>query len=98
MKGAHGQFCEVLQLLGGDARGGQLADDLLNACFDLTLPDSGEEKMKSLDHLMSTLACFNAYVRRSKESPVDSLYSGTPEEVAVWAEDLTQQIWENRPN
>ena len=43
MKGAHGQFCEVSQLLAGDARGGQLADDLLNACFDHVLPEDGGE-------------------------------------------------------
>ena len=98
MKGAHGQLCDVLQLLAGDARGGQLADDLLNACFDLTLPDGGEVDKKPLDHLMATLDSFNSYVRRNGEATVESLFEGTPEEVAAWAEDLTQQIWENRPN
>ncbi len=96
MKGAHGQFCEVTDLFAGDARGGQLADDLLNACFDHVLPeDGGEGSMRTLAHLMVALDRFNAYVQREGG---EGLFVGTPEEVAAWAEDLTWQIWENRPN
>lgn len=96
MKGAHGRFCEVSQLLAGDARGGQLADDLLNACFDHVLPEGGGEgSMKTLAHLMVALDRFNAYVQREGGG---GLFAGTPEEVAAWAEELTRQIWENRPN
>lgn len=99
MKGAHGRFCEVTQLLAGDARGGQLADELLNACFDHVLPEGSDEgSMTTLAHLMSALDRFNAYVRREGRGPGEGLFVGTPEEVAAWAEDLTWQIWENRPN
>ena len=99
MNGAHGRFFEISQLLAGDARGGQLADDFLNACFDHVRPEGGGEgSMKTLAHLMAALDRFNAYVRREGKGPAEGLFVGTPEEVAVWAEDLTRQIWENRPN
>lgn len=99
MNGAYGQFYEISQLLAGDARGGQLADDLLNACFDYVLPeDGGEGSMASLAHLMAALERFNLHIQREGEGPASGLFIGTPEEVAAWAEDLTWQIWENRPN
>ena len=99
MRGAHGKFCEVTQLFAGDVRGGELADALLNACFDHVLPEGGGERnMKTLTNLMTTLEKFNAYVRRCRRDFSEGLFVGTPEEVTAWAEDLTQQIWENRPN
>jgi hypothetical protein len=99
MTGAHGRFCEVTQLLAGDARGGQLADDLLNACFDHALPlETGAENMNTIPQLVATLERFNAYVQRKGDVCAEGLFVGTPEEVAAWAEDLTWQIWANRPN
>lgn len=88
----------VSQLLTGDEQGGMLATELLNACFDLTLPHNGNKGgQKSLDRLMATLAQFNAHMRQ-KNGVSQELFSGNPEEVAAWAEDLTWQIWQNRPN
>jgi len=99
MKGAHGRFYEITLRLAGDARGGQLADELLNACFDHVLPAGSDEgSMTTLAHVMAALDRFNAYVRREGKGPAEGLFVGTPEEVAAWAEDLTWQIWENRPN
>jgi hypothetical protein len=76
-------------------------DDLLDACFDHVLPaegkgDSGETK--SLARLMAALERFNAHLRRDERFPGKDLFVGTPEQVSAWAEDLTWQIWENRPD
>jgi hypothetical protein len=99
MTGAHGRFCEVTQLLAGDALGGQLTDELLNACFDHALPlGNGNAKTDTISPLVATLERFNAYVQGSGKGVADGLFTGTPEEVAAWAEDLTWQIWANRPN
>ena len=99
MQGAHGRYWEALQFLAGPDQGGQLADELLNACFDHVQSFCASEgTMKTLDQRMATLERFNAYLRRDKEGFAEGLFFGTPEEVAAWAEDLTEQIVMNRPN
>ncbi|RNC66032.1 MAG: hypothetical protein ED859_16865 [Desulfuromonadales bacterium] len=99
MIGAHKRFDEVSRLLAGDPLGGKLSDDLLNACFDLVLDDKGEQdSTKALARLMATLERFNTHLRRDRNLPGEGLFVGSPEEVASWAESLTWQIWENRPD
>ena len=99
MQGAHGRYWEALQFIAGTGQGGQLADELLNACFDHVQSFCASEgALQTLDQQMVTLERFNAYLRRDREGFAEGLSFGTPEEVAAWAEDLTGQILMNRPN
>ena len=101
MYGTNKSLNEITRIIKGDVEASNLMDEVLVACFDLVIGDcgAGEECAKrSSDQLLDALDRFNAYLRKYREIPEDGFFSGTPEELAGWAESLTEQIWMNRPH
>lgn len=103
MEGANRRLLEITQHIKGDQQANSLIDEVLSACFDYVLAPaemelSEETERKLLENVLTTLARFNALLKAKGTFPDEGLFSGTPEETAAWAEDLTQQILENRPD
>lgn len=102
MEGAHRRYFEISRQVGRDPQSSFLMDDLLDACFDHVLPPGGrgadEGDANSLARLMAALERLNTHLRSDGRLPGEGLFVGTPEQISAWAEDLTWQIWENRPD
>jgi hypothetical protein len=87
MEAAHLRLYEITQSLKGDLVGIAMMDELLTACFDHALGTRG-----ALDRLVAVLERLNLYLSRFPEPVAAGLFHGTPDEVSVWAEQLTTQI------
>lgn len=101
MGSAHERLCEVTRIINGDLLAGNLIDDVLVACFDYVIgggmDDGGPEK-RSPEPILIALNRFNACFGKYRDRSNAGLYSGPPSGVTSWAEELTVQIWLNRPN
>jgi len=91
MKGAHYRLFEITQHVQGDPLGNALMDEVLTACFDFTLGNGD-----ALGRLVSTLDRFNCHLSGYEQPISAGLFQGTPKEVSLWAEQLTNQILTNR--
>ena len=90
MEGSHLRLFEITQSVKGDPLGNALMDEVLTACFDHVLGGSG-----ALERLVAALNRFNSHLSRYTLHASTGLFHGTPEEVSVWAEQLTSQILAN---
>ena len=102
VNGTHKQLHEITQRIGSDSHANLLLDNLLNACFDHALGDapsgiSPDQDPRTLARLMIALDRFNMLLQSDARLPGDGFYVGSPEQVSAWAQDLTEQIWEDRP-
>lgn len=104
MQGAHKRLFDITNLLSGDTEGNLLMDEVLNACFDYSMPEfavvpeSVGDRATELARLKVVLERFNAYVSGRFSVLEGGLFKGTDTEVATWSEDLTFQILTNSPN
>jgi hypothetical protein len=90
MEGAHGRLFEITQHVHGDPLGNALMDEVLSACFDFTLGNGD-----ALQRLVMSLNRFNRHLS-GYDKPISSgLFQGTPQEVSIWAEQLTNEILTN---
>jgi hypothetical protein len=87
MEAAHLRLFEITQSLQGDMVGNAMVDEVLTACFDHALGSKG-----ALQRLVAALERLNSYLVRYPEPIAAGLFHGTPDEVSVWAEQLTTQI------
>jgi hypothetical protein len=90
MEGAHLRLFEITQSVQGDPLGNALMDEVLTACFDHALGSRG-----ALERLVTALNRFNSHLSGYARPVSFGLFRGTPEEVSVWAEQLTSQILSN---
>lgn len=87
MEGAHLRLFEITRCVRGDALGNALMDEVLTACFDHAMGSCG-----SLSRLVAAMNRFNSYLSGYASPVCQGLFRGTPEELSVWAEQLTSQI------
>jgi hypothetical protein len=90
MEEAHLRLFEITQAVKGDPLGNALMDEVLTACFDHALGSGG-----ALEILVAALNRFNSHLSGCAGPFSSGLFRGTPEEVSVWAEQLTTQILSN---
>lgn len=90
MEEAHLRLYEITQSVKGDPLGNALMDEVLTNCFDHSFGASG-----SLERLVAAMNRFNAYLLGCAPPVSTGLFSGTPEEMAAWAEQLIGQIIAN---
>lgn len=104
MQGAHERFFEISRLLHGDAEGNGLMEEVLSACIDYSLVETGtiqgpgQGKADQLVNLMAVLERFNRYVSGRFSAFEEGLFHGADKDVSSWSDDLTYQILSNRPN
>ncbi len=101
MKTTHKRLTEITRIIQNDERARQLMDEVIVNCVDYVLGDieSGNPPdAYAAERLMGALDRFNSYLRKYDDAPREGLFSGTPEQLAAWAESLTEQIWTNRPH
>jgi hypothetical protein len=90
MDAAHLRLFEIAQSLRGDLVGNAMMDEVLTGCFDHALGSKG-----ALERLVAALERLNSYLICYPEPIAAGLFHGTPDEVSVWAEQLTTQILSN---
>jgi len=93
MEGAHYRLFEITQHVQGDPLGNALMDEVLTACFDFTLGNGD-----ALERLVMSLNRFNNHLSGYDQPISSGLFQGTPKEVSIWAEQLTNEILTNRAN
>jgi hypothetical protein len=91
MEGAHYRLFEITQHVQGDPLGNALMDEVLTACFDFTLGNGD-----ALERLIMSLNRFNSHLSGYDQPISSGLFQGTPQEVSIWAEQLTNEILTNR--
>jgi hypothetical protein len=90
MEGARYRLFQVTQHVKGDPLANAMIDEVLTACFDFSLGNGD-----ALGRLVMALDRFNRLLS-SYDTPVSSgLFQGTPKEVSLWAEQLTNEILAN---
>jgi hypothetical protein len=87
MKAEHLRLFEITQSVGRDPLGKALMDEVLTSCFDHALGSCG-----SLARLVAAMNKFNSYLSGYAPPVSQGLFSGSPEELALWAEQLTSQL------
>lgn len=87
MEGAHLRLYEITQSVQGDPLGNALMDEVLTTCFDHALGSHG-----ALERLVAAMSRFNSHLSRYAPPVSQGLFRGTPEEISLWAEQLTSQI------
>ena len=90
MAGAHYRLFEITQSVRGDALGNALMDEVLTTCFDYVLGNQA-----ALELLVLALNRFNSHLSGYSEPVSSGLFKGTPKEVSLWAEQLTNEILTN---
>jgi hypothetical protein len=92
MEGAHYRLFEITQHVHGDPLGNALMDEVLTACFDFTFGNGD-----ALQRLVLSLNRFNRHLSGCDKPEISSgLFQGTPQQVSLWAEQLTDDILTNR--
>jgi hypothetical protein len=86
----HHRLFEITQHVKGDPLGNALMDEVLTACFDFTLGNDA-----ALERLVMALNRFNSHLSEYGQPVSSGLFQGTPKEISLWAEQLTNQILAN---
>lgn len=90
METAHLRLFQITQTVKGDPLGNALMDEVLTTCFDHALGSRG-----ALERLVAAMNRFNSYLSAYAAPVSQGLFRGTPEEMSLWAEQLTTQILSN---
>lgn len=93
---------EISRELQDDRQGGALLEELFDACFDQALamwqwlPKGMEADPKPMRRLMDALARVNTYLADTRGA-ADAVFAGNSDELAAWAEEVTLDVLEKRP-
>ena len=90
MKGVHYRLYQISQSVREDLLGTALIDEVLATCFDFTLGNGD-----ALERLVMALNRLNRHLSGYGEPIASGLFSGTSQEVSLWAEQLTGEILAN---